>query len=146
MSWIWVSRDEVGDITGVYQVAQPTFAGELIRSTDPAVIAFLEGVVRKEVVNCGIIRFTVAANTISTTDDTIGVGGVTRVSAGRYRIYYSAPDDNLTILASVDIRDAVDVRGRVSNKTSSFVEVRVVNAAGTATDAAEVTVKMDKII
>lgn len=100
----------------------------------------------KSVVACGIVRFTVVTGILTNTDDTIGVGAVTRISTGRYRIFNAEPDNDLLILPAPIIRDAADIRIRVSAKTSAFTEIKTVNAAGSATDAAEVTVMFSKVV
>lgn len=100
----------------------------------------------KSVIIAGLVRFTVLTGVLTTTTDTIGVDAVTRLSAGRYRIFYSAPDDDLLILPAPIIRDAADLRIRVCAKNSTYTELKTVNAAGVAADAAEVTVMMSKVI
>jgi len=100
----------------------------------------------KAVVNCGLVRFAVLTTVLTTTDDTIGVGGVTRVSAGWYRIFNAEPDNDLLILPAPIIRDAADIRVRVSKKTATYTDIKTVNAAGVATDASEVTVMFSKVV
>jgi hypothetical protein len=100
----------------------------------------------KSVQRIAIVRFTVAAGVVTTTGDTVGIGAVTRISAGRYRAFYDSSDPDLSLLPSVCVRDAADVRARVSSRTTSFVEVRTVNAANAAVDVAEVIVTFDKVL
>lgn len=100
----------------------------------------------KHIDRLGIIRFTVTANVVTTTSDAVGISGVLRVSAGRYRIYYDVPDDALTWLpGSPTIMGAVDLRARVT-RSALFTEIRIVNAAGTATDIAELILPLDKVV
>jgi hypothetical protein len=101
----------------------------------------------RSVQRIGIVRFTVAAGVVSTTSDTVGIAAVTRVSTGRFRIFYEVEDTELTFMPDVGcIRDASVIGGRVTNRTTSFVEVRTVNASGVAADAAEIIVTFDRVV
>lgn len=100
----------------------------------------------RRVEQIGIVRFTVSANVISATADSIAIGGVQRISAGRYRIFYETPDTDVALLPSVSVRDAADVRARVTARTATYVEIRTVSSAGAAVDVAEVIVTLDKVI
>ena len=84
----------------------------------------------------GIVRFTVVAGV---------VGAATRLSAGRYRAFYGEGDPDLKNIPDFTIRDAADRRGRVSAKTSAYVEVRTVDQAGAAADVQELTIRTSKV-
>lgn len=94
----------------------------------------------------GVVRFNVVAGVVVTTSDTIGISGITRVSPGRYRCFYENPDTAIALLPNPSIRDAADVRCRVSAQTATYVEVRTVNAAGTPVDVAGIIITFDKVI
>jgi hypothetical protein len=78
--------------------------------------------------------------------ENIGMSGVTRVAKGRYRVTHTAtmPSDQYSVMPSVF--DANPRSIRVTARTASYVEVRVIDAAGVAQDAAEITVKTERVI
>lgn len=99
-----------------------------------------------EVRTVGLVRFTVAAGVVTTTDDTSGFAAVSRLSVGRYRAFYSVPDPDLRNLPDYTIRDAADRRGRVSARTSAHVEIRTLDSAGAAADVQELTIRATRVM
>lgn len=93
----------------------------------------------------GVVRFTVAGGVVTIMENSFSVDGVTRVSAGRYRIFPTIPDvDLLTGVES--IQDIADVRARVTARIAAYVEVRTVTAAGAAIDVTEVVLTFNKVM
>lgn len=78
--------------------------------------------------------------------ENIGMSGVTRVAKGRYRVTHTAalPSDQYSVMPSVF--DANPRSIRVTARTASYIEVRVIDAAGVAQDATEITVKTESVI
>lgn len=97
------------------------------------------------VTNYGIARFTVAANVVTTTPDSVKLASVLRVSAGRYRVFHLDPDPDRRLIPAVAVLD-VNVRiARITSRTAMFTEIRVTDGAGAAADASDVTLRLDKV-
>jgi hypothetical protein len=95
--------------------------------------------------NGGLARFSgTAPATMSA--DSIRMSGVTRVAKGRYRVTHEVamPSDQYSVIAS--IFDANPRNVRVTARTASYVEVRVTDNANAAQDAAEITVKTERVV
>lgn len=45
-----------------------------------------------------------------------------------------------------DLLDAADQRIRVSVRTTAYVEVKIIDAAGAAADATEASIKLERVI
>ncbi len=78
--------------------------------------------------------------------ENIGMSGVTRVAKGRYRVTHTnaMPTDQYSVMPSVF--DANPRSIRVTARTAGYVEVRVTDNAGVAQDAAEITVKTERVV
>lgn len=110
-----------------------------VAPTPPALVS--------RVVSVGFVRFTVVAGLVTTTADTVGVGAITRISAGRYRVAYLAPDPTQTLVAQPDFLDTVPRIIRVqSPRNPSYTEIRVTDLTGAAVDPPEVTVLINKVV
>lgn len=93
----------------------------------------------------GVVRFTVVSGVVTIMENSFSVNGVTRISAGRYRVFPTIPD--IDLLTGVEsIRDAADVRARVTARLAAYVEVRTVTAAGAAVDVAEIVLTFNKVV
>jgi len=94
--------------------------------------------------NGGLARFTGAAP--ASMLENIRMSGVTRVAKGRYRVTHTTamPSDQYSVTPSV--LDANPRSIRVTARTASYVEVRVIDAAGVAQDATEITVMTERVI
>jgi len=91
----------------------------------------------------GLVRFTGVAP--STVLENIRMSGVTRIAKGRYRATHETamPSDQYSVLPSVFDINPRNIR--VTARTAVYVEVRVTDEAGTAQDAAELTVKTERV-
>lgn len=93
-----------------------------------------------------ICRFTVAANVVTMTPDTIGITIVSRISIGRYRLIYEFEDTAITLLPTPSVMDTADIRARVTARTATYAEVRTVNSANAAVDVAGLLVTFDRVV
>lgn len=91
-----------------------------------------------------LIRFS-ATNPIVVYEN-LGLASVSRLTKGRYRInhLHPMPTDQYSVFP--DVMDAADKRVRYTIRTVDYVEVKVVDAAGAAADATEVSVKIERVI
>lgn len=113
--------------------------------TPEEVAAFLAPPVAPPHLNSGmLIRFS-ATNPIVVYEN-LGLAGVARLTKGRYRIshLHPMPSDQYSVFP--DVMDAADKRVRYTVRTVDFVEVKVVDAAGAAADATEVSVKIERVV
>lgn len=94
--------------------------------------------------NAGLARFTGTAP--ATVLEAIRMAGVTRIAKGRWRVTHEEvmSTDQYSVMPSVF--DALPRLIRVTARTASYVEVRVTDLAGVAQDAAEITVKTERVI
>lgn len=94
--------------------------------------------------NGGLARFSGTAP--ATILENIGMSGVTRVAKSRYRVTHTSamPSDQYSVMASVF--DANPRSIRITARTATYVEVRVIDATGAAQDAAEITIKTERVI
>ncbi len=92
----------------------------------------------------GLARFTGSAPSLVL--ENIKMSGVTRVAKGRYRITHESPmpSDQYSVMPSVF--DVAPRNIRVTARTEGYIEVRVTDEAGIAQDAAELTVKTERVI
>jgi hypothetical protein len=92
----------------------------------------------------GLVRFTAGAP--ASVLENIGLGPVTRLAKGRFRCAFSASlaSDAYAVIPSVF--DAAVRSIRVTARTAAYCEVRVTDLAGAAADAAEVTVKIERVV
>ncbi len=100
----------------------------------------------KSVQRVGAVRFAITAGVVTSTDDTVGISSIGRLTAGRYRIFYASPDAEVSYLPDAPVlRDAAAVQGRISARTATYTEIRCVNSSNVGVDPAEVIVKFDKV-
>lgn len=91
-----------------------------------------------------LIRFS-ATNPIVVYEN-LGLAGVSRLTKGRYRINHINPMPSDQYSVFPDVMDAADKRVRYTVRTVDYVEVKVVDTAGAAADASEVSVKIERVI
>lgn len=91
-----------------------------------------------------LIRFS-ATNPIVVYEN-LGLAGVSRLTKGRYRINHINPMPSDQYSVFPDVMDAADKRARYTVRTVDYVEVKVVDTAGAAADASEVSVKIERVI
>lgn len=109
------------------------------------VAAVLAAVVRPPHLNSGmLIRFS-ATNPIVVYEN-LGLSGVSRLAKGRYRINHINPMPSDQYSVFPDVMDALDRRVRYTVRTVDYVEVKVVDTAGAPADAAEVSVKIERVV
>lgn len=141
----YVQRRE-GVVVGLYANLQQGYAEEWLEADDPEVIAYQTPAPGAPHLNSGgLARFT-GAVPATMSADSIRMSGVTRVAKGRYRVTHEVamPSDQYSVIAS--IFDANPRNVRVTARTASYVEVRVTDNANAAQDAAEITVKTERVV
>lgn len=74
------------------------------------------------------------------------MAGASRVAKGRYRVTHETPMPSDSYSALPSVLDANPRNIRVTARTANYVEVRVTDAAGTAQDAIEITVKTERVV
>lgn len=94
--------------------------------------------------NGALIRFT-ATNPITVLEN-IGMAGVTRRAKGWFRALHQTPMPSAQYSVFPDILDALDKRVRVVARTVDYVDIKVVDAAGAAADATELSIKIERVI
>ena len=94
--------------------------------------------------NSGLARFT-GTSPVAMREN-IRVAGVTRISKGRYRITHESPYPSDQYSATPSVFDVNPRVIRVTARTASHIEVRVVDLAGVAQDPAEITVKTERVV
>jgi hypothetical protein len=141
----YVQRNGDSAVCGTYANAQPGYAEEWLEDDDAEVLAYLAPApAAPHLNNGGLARFTGTAP--ATVLEAIRVTGATRVSKGRYRVTHeeAMPSDQYS--ATPSIFDANPRNIRITARTASYVEVRVTDLSGVAQDAAEITVKTERVI
>lgn len=143
----YVQRADNNTVIGVYPNLQPGYAEEWLEDDDAEVIAYLNPPAPDPVPhlnNGGLARFTGTAP--ATVLESIRMAGVTRIAKGRWRVTHEVamPSDQYSVQPSVFDLNPRNIR--VTARTANYVEVRVTDAAGTAQDATEITVKTERVI
>lgn len=94
--------------------------------------------------NGGLVRF--SATSPVSVQESLRMAGVTRVAKGRFRATHetSMPSDQYSALVS--IFDANPRVARVTARTGNYVEIRVTDLSGVAQDAAEITIKTERVV
>ncbi len=143
----YVERDTGGIIKGCYANLQQGYAEEWLEENDPEVIAFRNPATPPDPPHLnhgGLVRFTGVAPSLVL--ENIRMNGVTRISKGRYRITHEAAMTSDQYSAMPSILDISPRNVRVTARTAVYVEVRVTDEAGAAQDAAELTVKTERVV
>lgn len=132
-----------GDPPVIITQVGPPPAG--LQATPPAAPA-LDPLAPKPIAKVTAVRFTYAAGLITMADDQTGMSFVSRVSTGRYRCYFDDMQPDTCYYPIPGVND-LNVRNiRITARTTTYVEVRIVDGTGVAADAAEVFLQVNRVM
>jgi hypothetical protein len=131
------------ELTDGHNVATVDAAGKRLVATRlvrarPAVI--------RTVAPVAAMRFTVAAGVVTVAPDSVGLSAISRISIGRYRVYFAVPMLDTNYFPQGGVQDIAALSIRATARTTAYVELRTATVTtAVATDAAEVFLTISRI-
>lgn len=147
LGWKYDNAPGIETVDGVL-TAWPEALGDAPDETEQAAIiaeyaAFLALPPDPYLNNGGLIRF--AANPVIVAEN-IRFAGASRLVRGRFRATHLTPYPNDQYSATPSVKDPNRCAIQVTNRTATFVEVRVWDAAGALYDPQEITITTERVV